>query len=279
MFPELSIERVFRREIDSLPLPPESSWVPQALSTRRSIRLTAVVICATAVLVLGAVLTAREAGDAAATGRRVVTTPLVNLPRPACLRGVCNVYRNDAFGYGIVLPADWRVAPPLRAATPPSSELDRVEFTAQSSAEWTHLVGLEVVAPWDLVVEVHDRRRMRAEPVRGGGDQAESGSGVHGVVGHLTIAANARVLPRARRSNAHPPLRDRPRYRRPTRGDRAHAARNGRIANARLGMGLCSAPRDGLACATCACPFCPFSSRPFSRRALCASAAKGEFPE
>src|SRR6266550_6538428 len=158
MFPELSIERVFRREIDSLPLPPESSWVPQALSTRRSIRLTAVVICATAVLVLGAVLTAREAGDAAATGRRVVTTPLVNLPRSACLRGVCNVYRNDAFGYGIVLPADWRVAPPLRDATPPSSELDRVEFTAQSSAEWTHLVGLEVVAPWDLVVEVHDRR-------------------------------------------------------------------------------------------------------------------------
>ena len=158
MFPELSIERIIHREIDSLPLPPESSWVPNGLSMRRSIPLTALVICATAVLVLGAVLTAREAGDAAGTGRRVVTTPLVNLPRPTCLRGGCNVYRNDAFGYGIPLPAGWRVAPALRGAKPPSGELDRVEFTGQSPDEWTHLVGLEVVAPWDLVVEVHDRR-------------------------------------------------------------------------------------------------------------------------
>src|SRR5439155_22664771 len=90
------------------------------------------VSCATAVLAIGAVLTAREAGDAAGTGRRVVTAPLVNLPRPTCLRGGCNVYRNDAFGYGIVLPAGWRVAPAFRGATPPTGELDRVEFTGQS---------------------------------------------------------------------------------------------------------------------------------------------------
>src|SRR5207244_5706423 len=82
MFPELSVERIIHREIDSLPLRPESSWVPNGRSMRRSIPLTAVVICATAVLVLGAVLTAREAGDAAGTARRAVTTPLVNLPRP-----------------------------------------------------------------------------------------------------------------------------------------------------------------------------------------------------
>src|SRR5207253_1978681 len=58
----------------------------------------------------------------------------------------------------IVLPADWRVAPALRGVTPPSGELDRVEFTSQSSDEWTHVVGLDVVVPWDLVIEVHDRR-------------------------------------------------------------------------------------------------------------------------
>jgi len=162
MFPELSIERVFHREIDSLPLPPESAWIPNGLGARRSIPLTALVICATAVLVFGAVVTARDAGDAAATGRRVVTTPLVNLPRPTCLRGACNIYRNDAFGYGIVLPADWRVAPALRGVTPPNGELDRVEFTAQSSDEWTHLVGVDVVVPCALVVEVHDRRGVLA---------------------------------------------------------------------------------------------------------------------
>ena len=123
MFPELSIERIFHREIDSLPLPPESAWIPNGLRARRSVPLTALVICATAVLVFGAVMTARYAGDAAGTGRRV-TTPLVALPRPTCLRGGCNVYRNDAFGYGIVLPADWRVAPARRGGTPPSTELD-----------------------------------------------------------------------------------------------------------------------------------------------------------
>ena len=161
MFPELSIERIFHREIDSLPLPPESAWIPNGLRARRSVPLTALVICATAVLVFGAVITVRYAGDAAGTGRRV-TTPLVALPRPTCLRGGCNVYRNDAFGYGIVLPADWRVAPARRGGTPPSTELDHVEFTGQTSDEWTHLVGVDVVVPWDLVVEVHERRGVLA---------------------------------------------------------------------------------------------------------------------
>src|SRR5437899_8386376 len=157
MFPELSIERIIHREIDSRPLPPESSWVPAGLPTRRSMPLTALLICAAAVLVFGAVLTAREAGDAAGTGRRVVTTPLVNLPRPTCLRGGCNVYRNDAFGYGIPLPAGWRVAPAFRGATPPRGELDRVEFTGQRPAEWMELLGLGVVEPRGLVGCVADR--------------------------------------------------------------------------------------------------------------------------
>ena len=158
MFPELSIERVFRQEIDSLPLPPQRLWIPDRPAARRSIPLTTLVISATVVLVLGAVLTTREAGDAAATRRRVTTAPLVNLPRPTCLRGGCNIYRSDAFGYGIVLPADWRVAPPFHGRTAPTGELERVEFTDQTSLEWTHAVGLDVVVPWDLVVEVHERR-------------------------------------------------------------------------------------------------------------------------
>src|SRR5207245_10205665 len=83
-----------------------------------------------------------------------------NLLRLTWLSVVCKYERNYSFGYVIPLPAGWRVSPARRGAKPPSGELDRVEFTSQNLDEWMHLVGvgLEVVAPWDLVVEVHDRR-------------------------------------------------------------------------------------------------------------------------
>ena len=163
MLPELSIERIFRREIDSLPLPAEHMWIPDRQTARRSIPLTALVLAATVALVLGAVVTAREVGDAAATGRRGVTTaPLPILPRPTCLRGGCNVYRSDAFGYGIVLPADWQVAPVIQGRKPPAGELQRVEFTGRTPGEWTLAVGPGLLVPWDLVIEVHERRGVSA---------------------------------------------------------------------------------------------------------------------
>src|SRR2546428_8244606 len=163
MLPELSIERIFRREIDSLPLPAEHMWIPDRETARRSIPLTALVLAATVALVLGAVVTAREVGDAAATGRRGVTAaPLPILPRPTCLRGGCNVYRSDAFGYGIVLPADWQVAPVIQGRKPPAGELQRVEFTGRTPGEWTLAVGPGLLVPWDLVIEVHERRGVSA---------------------------------------------------------------------------------------------------------------------
>src|SRR2546430_11419011 len=138
MLPELSIERIFRRELDSLPVPPEETWIPDRHPARRPTPLTALVLAATVALVLGAIVAARDVGDAGATSRRgVTTTPLQNAARPTCLRGGCNVYRSDVFGYGIVLPGDWRVvAPPLHGRTPPGGALERVEFTRQSADEW-----------------------------------------------------------------------------------------------------------------------------------------------
>src|SRR6267378_4856524 len=163
MLPELSIERIFRREIDSLPLPPERSWIPDRQTARRSIPLTVLVLAATVALVLGAVVTARDVGDAAATGRRGVSTaPLLNAPRPTCLRGGCNVYRSDAFGYGIVIPADWRVAPPLRGRTLPGGALERVDLTRQTPDEWILAFGASLIVPWDVVLEVHERRDVLA---------------------------------------------------------------------------------------------------------------------
>jgi hypothetical protein len=121
--------------------------------------LTALVVAATVVIVLGAAMVVREASDAAAMGRRGRTTaPLLNVPRPACLRGGCNVYRSDAFAYGIVLPENWRVAPAFPGRTSPTGQLDRVDFTSQTPEEWTHAVGVDVVVPWDVVVEVRERR-------------------------------------------------------------------------------------------------------------------------
>src|SRR2546428_1656015 len=163
MLPELSIERIFRREIDSLPLPAEHMWIPDRQTARRSIPLTALVLAATVALVLGAVVTAREVGDAAATGRRGVTTaPLPILPRPTCLRGGCNVYRSDAFGYGIVLPADWQVAPVIQGRKPPAGEMQRVEFTGRTPGEWTLAVGPGPPVPWDPGYKVHERRGVSA---------------------------------------------------------------------------------------------------------------------
>src|SRR2546427_1614678 len=136
MLPELSIERIFRRELDSLPVPPEEFWIPDRHTARRSIPLTALVLAATVALVLGAVVTARDVGDAAATGRRGVTTaPLQNLPRPTCLRGGCNVYRNDAFGYGIVLPAGWQGAPVIQSRTRPAGEVHRGGLTGPTPGQ------------------------------------------------------------------------------------------------------------------------------------------------
>jgi hypothetical protein len=121
--------------------------------------LAALVVAATVLLVVAAAMTIREAGDAAATGRRGPSTaPLLNVPRPTCLRGGCNVYRSDAFGYGIVLPENWRVAPPVPGRTAPTGQLDRVEFTSQTPEEWTRAVGVGLVVPWDVVVEVRERR-------------------------------------------------------------------------------------------------------------------------
>ena len=80
------------------------------------------------------------------------------------LRG--NVYRSDAFGYGISIPGDWRVQDSSRLGFGRSdpSLLDRVEFTSRTSEEWQLLVGvrLDLIAPWDLFVEVHDRNGFAA---------------------------------------------------------------------------------------------------------------------
>jgi hypothetical protein len=185
MFPELSIERVFRRELDSLPLPAEQLWVPNR--RRGASAIVAVSVGAAAlVLAIVAVDLVREASGAATQPRGVATTPPSLQPRASCVpesrvgrNGQCvtplpTIVRNPAFGYNLTMPGDWREAqmPPgsepfvrVRAEGEPSLTapflLDRRVFTARSPQEWR--APADPFAPaWDLDVQVWDRQGRTA---------------------------------------------------------------------------------------------------------------------
>jgi hypothetical protein len=183
MLPELSIERVFRRELDSLPLPNDQVWVP----TRRrgpSAIVAVSVVGAALVLVLAVGALIREASGAATHPRGGITTPPLLQSRASCAppalgaNGRCvtllpNAVRNPSFGYNLFIPGDWR-----EAQMPPGTEpfvrdqpnadptltapflLDRHVFTARSPEEW---VAAGILAPaWDLDVQVWDRQGRTA---------------------------------------------------------------------------------------------------------------------
>ena len=185
MFPELSIERVFRRELDTLPLPDEQMWMP-----RRTPGPSAIVgvslLGAAVVLAVAAVGLVRDASGAATQPRGVVTTqpslqPQATCEPPAygangrCARPVPNGIRNPAFGYNLTIPGEWHEAkmpsgtepfvPDRPNTTGPSLSapflLDRKVFTARSLYEWV-LTTDSAVPVWDLDVQVWDRQGRTA---------------------------------------------------------------------------------------------------------------------
>jgi hypothetical protein len=184
MFPELSIERVFRRELDSLPLPDEQAWIPSR-TTGPSAILVVSVVSAALLLVVAAAGLIREDTGAATQPRGVASTPSLR-PRatcepPAygangrCARPVPNGIRNPAFGYNLTIPGEWHEAnmpsgtAPFVADRPNASGpslsapflLDRKVFTARSPYEWV-LTTDNAVPAWDLDVQVWDRQGRTA---------------------------------------------------------------------------------------------------------------------
>jgi hypothetical protein len=156
MLPELTIERVFRRELDALPLPAEERWVPASTAARRSALLTAIVSMSAVVLVFGAAFAIWDVIGAGRTG--TLSSPRPFPPRPTCVDGVCiaplpNLYRNPTVGYNLVIPGDW-VEVVLGAAGTPGL-IERRIFTARTpqSVAGTN----EIPAVWDLLVEVWQR--------------------------------------------------------------------------------------------------------------------------
>jgi hypothetical protein len=177
MLPELSIERIFRREIDSLPLPAEGLWIPERSLGKRSMLLSVVVAAAAVLLVTAAALAIRDTADAAAARQGRSLAPLPTLARPTCPAGVwqetpsgrCvsllpNAYRNEAYGYNLTVPGNWRVQNPSVVGRSEPGLLDRVEFTAWSAEQWRALVESRygLIAPWDLIIEVRERNSFSA---------------------------------------------------------------------------------------------------------------------
>jgi len=177
MFPELSIERVFRRELDSLSLPDEQLWVPNRRATRPLVVVLSVAGAALLLVLVGVGIIRN--GSGVATQPSGVVQPTANCEPPAfgangrCLRLVPNLLRNQSFGYNLTVPGDWREVQMPAGAAPfvigrpnggPSLTapflLDRRVFTARSPQQWS---AAGILAPaWDLDVQVWDRQGQTA---------------------------------------------------------------------------------------------------------------------
>src|SRR5438105_1969273 len=113
MFPELSIERVFRRELDSLPLPEEQAWVP-VRKTKPSAIIAMAVATAALVLVVAAAGLIRDASGTALASTPPSVRPSMSCEPPAfsanrrCAMLLPNGIRNPAFGYNLTIPGEWR---------------------------------------------------------------------------------------------------------------------------------------------------------------------------
>ena len=189
MLPELSIERVFQRELDSLPVPAEQLWVPNGRGGGSAI-VAVFVVGAALLLVIAATGVIREATTPASQPRGVASTSSPTLRPPAsceppahgadgrCTMLVPIAIRNPAFGYNLTIPGEWH-----ETQMPPGTEpfvrdrpgsvpsltapflLDRHVFTARSAQDWVYVAGN--LAPgwdiaWDLDVQVWDRQGQSA---------------------------------------------------------------------------------------------------------------------
>jgi len=169
MLPELSIERVFQRELDNLPLPDEQLWVP---ATHRRLVVVPVLAVAAVIVVVVAGFVLADAGSAVLSGG------LRQTPQPIPTRGVAflqTVIRNLQFGYNLTIPGEWR-----QTQMPPGTEpfvrdrpsaipsltapflLDRHVFTARPAQEWVALTTVNMAPAWDLDVQVWDRQGRTA---------------------------------------------------------------------------------------------------------------------
>jgi hypothetical protein len=190
MLPNSGFESVLRREIDSLPLPPEAEWMPSSTGPASGpLWATGGVLLIVAAVIGGNA--AREwrqaAQPEAGSPATVSSTPRVGptaLPTVVDGRGVAPVpivARHPELGFNLVLPGDWRRAEDLwRVLYREYPLVGRVSYTARSPAEQAELLKrlgnrdaaeLPWELPWDVSIAIWSNDGITAEQfarLRGG---------------------------------------------------------------------------------------------------------------
>ena len=171
MIPELSIARVFQRELDALPLPPEDLWLPHRDGARASTIGAALAGAAFVLAVLVTVAGVRASQEAATVGdadTRVTPAPLpfgdcgagarCVAPLPNLDGRAANLHRSAGLGYNLLVPGFFRKADDGAAALAERAGLlQRERFTARPADEdAAALARYGSLPPWDFVVEVYD---------------------------------------------------------------------------------------------------------------------------
>ena len=185
MLPQ-SLETIFERDLDQLPLPDADRWVPK--EKRDLVPVAAVV--AFAIFLMVGLMTA--AGMRASS---VLASPPV---RPTSSGGrligpLPNEYRNAEFGYNLTVPAWLRVStlPPANATA--KGLLHSERFTGRSAEQERALVaaGPTAIPSWDLVIEVWQRDAFSAEQWAVQRDGCAAGCALGSTVIHGTSAVTA----------------------------------------------------------------------------------------
>jgi hypothetical protein len=203
--PNPSIESVLRRELDSLPLPPEFQWVP---TSGRGSGWSTTLWFATGVAVIALALVSgpalRDWRDSRSEGVAARPTPLV---LPTVIDGIGisplrNISQHPDLGFNLLVPANWRETERTSFTVGALVLIGRATYTAHARDAEAALLsryGASTKLPWDVVVELWAAGGMTArEWARGPG-----GCGSGCALGTTTISGSEFVTSVDSATGAH----------------------------------------------------------------------------
>lgn len=155
---ERSLEALFARDLDRLPLPEPELWLPPPRRQRsRPLSIAAAIIAA---VVLGALagLGLQEVRSSKAPAAATAA------PTGSPAAGASWIHVNSRFNYSIALPIQWRRSEAERIVPSDVGRglVSREIFTARTLQEEARFVGSQFL-PWNLFIEVWDRAGQSAE--------------------------------------------------------------------------------------------------------------------
>ncbi len=163
MFPQKSLEAIFERDLDQLPLPDADRWIP----TEKRDFFPVVAVAALAIFLMVGLVTVAGIRD------QVSSSVLASPPaRPTSSGGrligpLPNDYRNTEFGYNLTVPAWLRASNLLPTNAAAKGLLHSVRFTGRSPDQESALLGSAgarsgQTPTWDLLIEVWQRDGLSA---------------------------------------------------------------------------------------------------------------------